>query len=141
MATKKFPPFLGRETPSEERKEMKVKKQSPALYKMAEKAEGVHGKSGTMKPSKYASGGAIDSAPKRAPRRGPPEAGAGDVTPPQEMRRSPPPKYASGGMVPDKKRMGSGAMGKGPGYAKGGGIERKGRTQGTAIKMRGGGKC
>jgi hypothetical protein len=101
MATKKFPPFLGRETPSEERKEMKVKKQSPALYKMAEKAEGVHGKSGTMKPS----------------------------------------KYASGGMVPDKKRMGSGAMGKGPGYAKGGGIERKGRTQGTAIKMRGGGKC
>ncbi|MEI6881872.1 MAG: hypothetical protein WCK82_11165 [Bacteroidota bacterium] len=40
---------MGKETPAEERKEMKIKKQSPALYKMAEKAEGVHGKKGKMK--------------------------------------------------------------------------------------------
>jgi hypothetical protein len=51
---KKFPPFLGKETPAEEKKEMKVKAVSPALYKKAEKAEGVHGKG---KP--FASGGMV----------------------------------------------------------------------------------
>lgn len=101
MATKKLPPFMGKEAPSEEKKEMKIKKLSPAMYRAGEKAEGVHGKSGMMKPS----------------------------------------KYASGGMVPDKSRMGTGAMGKGPGYAKGGGIERKGKTQGKLVKMRNGGRC
>ena len=38
---------------------MKIKKMSPAMYKMGEKAEGVHGKKGTMKPSKYTKGGAV----------------------------------------------------------------------------------
>ena len=43
----------------EEKKEMKVKKLSPAMYRAGEKAEGVHGKSGMMKPSKYARGGKV----------------------------------------------------------------------------------
>ena len=42
MATKKFPPFMGKETKAEEAKEKKVKAVSPMLYKKAEKAEGVH---------------------------------------------------------------------------------------------------
>ena len=46
---RKMPPFMGKETPAEERKEMKIKKMSPAMYKMGEKAEGVHGKKGKMK--------------------------------------------------------------------------------------------
>ncbi len=54
---KKIPPFMGRETKSEERKEMAVKRASPKMYAMAEKAEGVHGKSGKQKPTKYAAGG------------------------------------------------------------------------------------
>ena len=143
MATKKLPPFMGKETPSEEKKEMKIKKLSPAMYRAGEKAEGMHGKSGMMKPSKYAEGGAV--AAKRPPARGG-AAGAGDATPgPGRDGRPTPPqefkKYASGGMVPDKSRMGTGAMGKGAGYAKGGGIESKGKTKGTMVKMRGGGRC
>lgn len=59
MATRKMPPFMGKETPSEEKKEMKIKKLSPAMYRAGEKAEGVHGKSGMMKPSKYARGGKV----------------------------------------------------------------------------------
>jgi len=45
---------MGKETKSEERKEMKV---SPAMYRKGEKAEGIHGKFGMDKPSKYAKGG------------------------------------------------------------------------------------
>jgi hypothetical protein len=66
MATKKFPPFLGKETPAEEKKEMKVKKASPALYKKAEMAEGVHGKMMKKggKVAKYARGGGIEAKGK-----------------------------------------------------------------------------
>ena len=56
---KKIPPFMGKETKSEERKEMKVKAISPKLYMKGEKAEGIHGKSGKEKPSKYKSGGMV----------------------------------------------------------------------------------
>ena len=57
---KKFPPFMGKETKAEEAKEMKVKAKSPAMYKKGEKAEGIHGKSGMEKPSKYAAGGGCE---------------------------------------------------------------------------------
>lgn len=61
MATKKFPPFLGKETPAEEKKEKKVKAVSPALYKKAEMAEGVHGKMKKGgKVAKYARGGGVE---------------------------------------------------------------------------------
>jgi hypothetical protein len=56
---KKLPPFMGKETKAEERKEMKVKKISPKLYREGEKREGVHGRSGMEKPTKYASGGKV----------------------------------------------------------------------------------
>jgi hypothetical protein len=42
MATKKLPPFMGKETKAEEAKEMKIKAISPKMYKAGEKAEGVH---------------------------------------------------------------------------------------------------
>lgn len=61
---KKLPPFMGKETPAEESKEMKVKKIAPAMYKEGEKREGMHGKSGMEKPSKYARGGGIESKGK-----------------------------------------------------------------------------
>jgi len=64
MATKKIPPFMGKETKSEEAKEMKVKAKSPAAYMKGEKAEGVHGKSGMEKPTKYARGGGIEAKGK-----------------------------------------------------------------------------
>ena len=64
MATKKIPPFMGKETKSEEAKEMKVKAKSPAAYMKGEKAEGVHGKSGMEKPAKYARGGGIEAKGK-----------------------------------------------------------------------------
>ena len=54
---KKCPPFLGKETPAEEKKEMKVKAASPALYRKGEKAEGVHGKG--AKPKPFAAGGMV----------------------------------------------------------------------------------
>ena len=57
---KKMPPFMGKETKAEEAKEMKVKAKSFALYKKGEKAEGVHGKSGKEKPTKYAKGGGCE---------------------------------------------------------------------------------
>ena len=57
---KKMPPFMGKETKAEEAKEMKVKAKSFALYKKGEKAEGVHGKSGKEKPTKYAAGGGCE---------------------------------------------------------------------------------
>lgn len=57
---KKFPPFMGKESKAEEAKEMKVKAKSFALYKKGEKAEGVHGKSGKEKPTKYAKGGGCE---------------------------------------------------------------------------------
>ena len=57
---KKMPPFMGKETKAEEAKEMKVKAKSFALYKKGEKAEGVHGKSGMEKPTKYAKGGGCE---------------------------------------------------------------------------------
>jgi len=61
MATKKLPPFMAKETPAEEKKEMKVKALSPALYRKGEKAEGVHGKSGMKeaKPKPFAAGGMV----------------------------------------------------------------------------------
>ena len=58
----KIPPFMGKETKSEEAKEMKIKRMSPGLYKKGEKAEGVHGKSGMDKPTKYANGGYVRAA-------------------------------------------------------------------------------
>ena len=61
---KKLPPFMGKETKAEEAKEMKVKRVSPKLYKEAEKREGVHGKSGMEKPTKYARGGGIEAKGK-----------------------------------------------------------------------------
>tara|TARA_R110000868_G_scaffold112176_4_gene302301 strand:+ start:9728 stop:10438 length:711 start_codon:yes stop_codon:yes gene_type:complete len=57
---KKMPPFMGKETKAEEAKEKKVKAGSFALYKKGEKAEGVHGKSGMEKPTKYAKGGGCE---------------------------------------------------------------------------------
>lgn len=59
---KKMPPFMGKESKAEEAKEMKVKAKSPAMYRKGEKAEGVHGKSGKKKPSKYAAGGYVSAA-------------------------------------------------------------------------------
>jgi hypothetical protein len=61
---KKIPPFMGKETKAEEAKEMKVKAKSPAMYMKGEKAEGVHGKSGMEKPTKYARGGGVESKGK-----------------------------------------------------------------------------
>ena len=42
MATKKLPPFMGKESKAEEAKEMKIKAVSPKMYQKGEKAEGVH---------------------------------------------------------------------------------------------------
>jgi len=42
MATKKLPPFMGKETKAEEAKEMKIKALSPKMYQKGEKAEGIH---------------------------------------------------------------------------------------------------
>jgi hypothetical protein len=61
---KKIPPFMGKETKTEEAKEMKIKAKSPAMYMKGEKAEGIHGKSGMENPSKYARGGGIESKGK-----------------------------------------------------------------------------
>jgi len=58
MAKKIFP-FMAKETKKEEAAEMKVKAKSPAKYMKGEKAEGIHGKSGKMNPSKYACGGKV----------------------------------------------------------------------------------
>lgn len=60
VAKAKLPPFMGKETPSEEKKEMKVKSISQKLYMEGEKREGVHGKSGKEKPSKYSRGGGVE---------------------------------------------------------------------------------
>ena len=68
---KKMPPFMGKETKAEEAKEMKVKSKNPAMYRKGEKAEGVHGKSGKMKPSKYFAGGPVPPAPSAGPSAGP----------------------------------------------------------------------
>lgn len=57
---KKLPPFMGKESKAEEAKEMKVKAKSPAMYRKGEKAEGIHGKSGMAKPTKYAKGGGCE---------------------------------------------------------------------------------
>jgi hypothetical protein len=64
MATKKMPPFMGKETKAEEAKEMKIKAKSPALYRKGEKAEGIHGKTGKEKPTMYARGGGIETKGK-----------------------------------------------------------------------------
>jgi len=64
VAKSKLPPFMGKETPAEERKEMKVKKISPKLYREGEKREGVHGPSGMEKPAKYARGGGVELSGK-----------------------------------------------------------------------------
>lgn len=85
MATKKFPPFMGKETKAEEAKEMKVKAVSPKLYQKAEKAEGVHkmakgGMTGALakhaaKPASVAhkglkSGGAVDGVASKGKTKG-----------------------------------------------------------------------
>ena len=62
MATKKIFPFMGKETPKEEKREMAVKAKSKAKYFAGEKAEGIHGKSGMKKPTAYAEGGFTKSA-------------------------------------------------------------------------------
>lgn len=69
MATKKLPPFMGKESKSEEDKEMKLKKISSKLYAEGEKREGVHGKgSPAMKRGgavkKLAKGGGIEAKGK-----------------------------------------------------------------------------
>lgn len=61
---KKIPPFMGKETKREEAKEMAIKAKSPAKYRKGEKAEGVHGKSGMEKPTKYAAGGCVKKMAK-----------------------------------------------------------------------------
>ena len=84
MATKKFPPFMGKETKAEEAKEKKVKAVSPMLYKKAEKAEGVHkmAKGGMTPLAKHASkpasvahkglksGGAVDGIASKGKTKG-----------------------------------------------------------------------
>jgi len=55
MATKKLPPFMGKETKAEEAKEKKIKAISPQMYKKGEKAEGIH---------KMAKGGGVESKGK-----------------------------------------------------------------------------
>jgi hypothetical protein len=62
MATKKIFPFMGKETPKEEKREMAIKAKSKAKYFAGEKAEGIHGKSGMKKPTAYAKGGFTKSA-------------------------------------------------------------------------------
>ncbi len=87
MATKKLPPFMGKETKAEEAKEMKIKAISPKLYQKGEKAEGVH---------KMAKGGISSSLKAHA---------------------AAPASKAHAGM------------------AKGGGVETKGKTKGSMVKM------
>ena len=84
MATKKFPPFMGKETKAEEAKEMKVKAVSPKLYQKGEKAEGVHkmAKGGMTALAKHAakpasvahkglkSGGAVDGVATKGKTKG-----------------------------------------------------------------------
>ena len=57
---KKIPPFMGKESKSEEKAEMKVKAKSPAMYKKGEKAEGVHDMKKGGCVTKYARGGGIE---------------------------------------------------------------------------------
>ena len=83
MATKKLPPFMGKESKAEEAKEMKIKAVSPKMYQKGEKAEGVH-------------------------------------------------KMAKGGMT----KMGSVKTSSKPD-----GVAVKGKTKGTMIKMKSGGKA
>ena len=87
MATKKLPPFMGKETKAEEAKEMKIKAVSPKMYQKGEKAEGVH---------KMAKGGISSSLKAHA---------------------AAPASKAHAGM------------------AKGGGVETKGKTKGSMVKM------
>ena len=87
MATKKLPPFMGKETKAEEAKEMKIKAISPKMYQKGEKAEGVH---------KMAKGGISSSLKAHA---------------------AAPASKAHAGM------------------AKGGGVETKGKTKGSMVKM------
>lgn len=61
---KKIPPFMGKETKTEEKAEMKVKAKSPAMYKKGEKAEGVHDMKKGDKVAKYARGGGVESKGK-----------------------------------------------------------------------------
>ena len=57
MATKKLPPFMGKETKAEEAKEKKIKAISPKMYQKGEKAEGIH---------KMAKGGMTSALAKHA---------------------------------------------------------------------------
>ena len=95
MATKKLPPFMGKETKAEEAKEMKIKAVSPKLYQKGEKAEGIH-------------------------------------------------KMAKGGMTALAKHAAKPASVAHKGLKSGGavdGIASKGKTKGTMIAMKRGGKC
>jgi len=99
---KKFPPFMGKETKAEEAKEMKVKAKSPAMYKKGEKAEGVHGKSGMEKPTKYAKGGGVEAKGKTNCKTV--KMAYGGMTPTVGM--APNPQMATGPFVPKKAQMG-----------------------------------
>jgi len=101
MASKKLPPFMGKETKAEEAKEKKIKAVSPKMYQKGEKAEGIH---------KMASGGMTGALAKHAAK---------------------PASKAHAGLK-------AGGMTK---MAKGGGVEAKGKTKGTMIKMAKGGKA
>ena len=84
MATKKLPPFMGKETKAEEAKEMKIKAVSPKMYQKGEKAEGVHkmAKGGMTALAKHAakpasvahkglkSGGAVDGVATKGKTKG-----------------------------------------------------------------------
>ena len=84
MATKKLPPFMGKETKAEEAKEMKIKAVSPKLYQKGEKAEGIHkmAKGGMTALAKHAakpasvahkglkSGGAVDGIASKGKTKG-----------------------------------------------------------------------
>jgi len=65
---KKIPPFMGKETKTEEKAEMKVKAKNPSMFKKGEKAEGIAGDKDAMKKggkvAKYARGGGIESKGK-----------------------------------------------------------------------------
>lgn len=130
---KKMPPFMGKETKAEEAKEMKVKAKSFALYKKGEKAEGVHGKSGKEKPTKYAAGGGCELKGKTQGKIV--KMAMGGMTPqlgvpmrqPVGMAPAVPMRPVAGSM----RGMKEGGCAKT--FAKGGGCELKGKTKGRII--------
>jgi hypothetical protein len=55
--------------------------------------------------------------------------------------KKPMPAFLMKGKKDEKKAPAKKMMGGGMAYAKGGGIESKGKTKGKMVKMMGGGKC